>query len=55
MRRVSCLVLLFAALGVAGCGPSSSQPTKDTLSDQEKQQVKDLDQQRQDEWGKKKK
>jgi hypothetical protein len=47
----------WSALGilllVCGCGESAPQPKTD-LNEQEKQQVRELNQQRMDEWGKKK-
>jgi hypothetical protein len=40
-------------LVLAGCGGSAPQPKTD-LNEQEKQQVRELNEQRVDEWGKKK-
>jgi hypothetical protein len=45
--------VVLCLLMAAGCGGSSSQPKTD-LSEQEKQQVRELNEQRMDEWGKKK-
>lgn len=52
MRRTFRLALggIVAALAV-GCGSSEPTGPKETLSDKEKQQVKDLNDQRQSEWG----
>jgi len=49
VRDFAVLALLIAA----GCGGSPPQPKTD-LSEQEKQQVRELNEQRMDEWGKKK-
>jgi hypothetical protein len=40
-------------LVISGCGGAAPQPKAD-LNEQEKQQVRELNQQRMDEWGKKK-
>jgi len=40
---------------VSGCGGESSTPPKKDLSEQEKQQIKDLNEQRAQEWGPRKK
>lgn len=51
-RVLRCLLLAAAVVVAAGCG--SSEPTtgpKETITEPEKQQVKDLNQQRQEEWG----
>lgn len=50
LTRRAWLMSVAAALA-AGCGSDSGTQPKTTLSEQEKQQLKDLDQQRQDEWG----
>jgi hypothetical protein len=44
---------VVALLGLAGCGGKPPQPKTD-LNEQEKQQVRELNEQRVDEWGKKK-
>jgi len=52
MTRVLRLALIASVTALAvGCGSSEPTGPKETLSDKEKQQVKDLNQQRQDEWG----
>lgn len=48
LRLAAGTVLLFA-----GCGGKPPQPKTD-LNEQEKQQVRELNEQRMDEWGKKK-
>jgi hypothetical protein len=48
------LRLALAGLVVAffvGCGNSEPTAAKETLSDKDKEQLKQLNQQRQDEWG----
>ena len=47
------LVLGMVGFGMVGCGGKPPQPKTD-LNEQEKQQVRELNQQRADEWGKKK-
>jgi hypothetical protein len=52
MLRLFRGILLVTAGAVAtGCGSSEPTGTKENLDDKGKQQVKDLNQQRQDEWG----
>ncbi|MFM8275341.1 MAG: hypothetical protein ACKODX_23815 [Gemmata sp.] len=53
MLRVRYLALAAAvALAATGCGGSAptGAPPKDGLTDKEKQQVKDLNEQRKEEW-----
>jgi hypothetical protein len=50
--RVLTVVAVFA---VVGCGAEPTTSIKDELSEQEKQQIKELNEQRQDEWGRKRK
>lgn len=45
------LPVVVLALVVAGCGSSKDIPPKQTLSEKEKQQVKELNEQREQEWG----
>ena len=45
---------LFAVVFVLGCGSDDTAP-KQSLSEIEKQQIKELNQQRQEEWGPRKK
>jgi len=46
------LALLLALPLLFGCGSEPEQTApKETLTDKEKQQVQDLNKQRQDEWG----
>jgi hypothetical protein len=47
------VVAVLAVAGCGGCG-TAAPTTKEGLSEQEKQQLRELDAQRQDEWGKKK-
>jgi hypothetical protein len=42
-----------AVFAVVGCGTEPTSPIKGELSEQEKQQIKELNEQRQDEWGRK--
>jgi hypothetical protein len=49
------LLALATALVTAGCGPSEPTGPKETLTDKEKQQIEELNKQRQEEWGVKKK
>lgn len=52
MNRTFRLALTgFVVAAVVGCGSPDPTGPKENLSDQDKQQVKDLNQQRQDEWG----
>ena len=44
---------VVAVLALAGCGGKPPQPKTD-LNEEEKQQVRELNEQRMDEWGKKK-
>jgi hypothetical protein len=46
---------ISSVLLTAGCGGEPSTPPKTDLSEQEKEQIKDLNQQRAQEWGSKKK
>jgi hypothetical protein len=46
-------LVAWVVLVIAGCGGSSPQPKTD-LNEQEKQQVRELNEQRADEWGRKK-
>ena len=46
---------VVSALLTAGCGGEASTPPKTDLSEQEKEQIKDLNEQRAQEWGSKKK
>jgi len=50
MVRVTMLLVLLAALG---CGGAATTPPKSAaeLSEQEKQQLRELDEQRASEWG----
>lgn len=41
----------LVALVLAGCGSNEARDPKQTLSEKEQKQVKELQQQRQDEWG----
>jgi hypothetical protein len=50
-RALRCLLLATATAVAVGCGSSEPTGTKETINDKEKQQVKDLHQQRQEEWG----
>lgn len=47
--------VLCGALVMLGCGGESSTPPKSDLTEQDKQQIKDLNEQRASEWGSKKK
>jgi outer membrane biogenesis lipoprotein LolB len=49
------LVLAAGALLLSGCGGESSTPPKQDLSEQDKQQIKELQEQRTQEWGPRKK
>jgi PBP1b-binding outer membrane lipoprotein LpoB len=49
MHGVVCLGLL-AAVFASGCGSSDPTGPKENLTDADKQQVEELNQQRQDEW-----
>lgn len=52
MFRVLRLALPLVLLLAIGCGSEPEQTApKETLTDKEKQQVQDLNKQRQDEWG----
>lgn len=53
LNRLASSALFFAVV-LAGCSGESTAP-KQTLTDVEKQQVKELNEQRQDEWGRPKK
>lgn len=50
-RVIRCLVVVLAPVVAIGCG-SDPEPTgpKETLTEKEKQQVQDLNKQRQEEW-----
>ena len=50
-RAFRCLLLASATAVALGCGSSEPTGPKENLDDKQKQQVKDLNQQRQDEWG----
>lgn len=58
-RALRSLVLALAVPTAAGCGSSEPTGVKENLDEKAQQQIKDLDDQRQDEWestkGKKKK
>lgn len=43
-------LLSFATLLIAGCGSAESNTPKKDLSDKEKQQIKELNEQRASEW-----
>ena len=47
-------VALAAALGAGGCGSEEELKPKVELTEEEKKQVEELNQQRVDEWGKRK-
>jgi hypothetical protein len=56
--HIAVLLRAFTAISVlliVGCSGESSTPPKTDLSEQEKEQIKDLNQQRAQEWGSKKK
>jgi hypothetical protein len=57
MPRIAtrCALGALLALVVAGCGKSEPTGPKESITDTEKQQIQDLNDQRHDEWGKKKK
>jgi hypothetical protein len=48
---VSRQLIIAIALVTAGCGGEASIPPKSGLSEQEKEQIKDLNEQRAQEWG----
>ncbi|MBN9122060.1 MAG: hypothetical protein J0I06_23450 [Planctomycetes bacterium] len=50
-RLLRCLLLVSVVAVTIGCGSSEPTGPKENLNDKEKQQVKDLQQQRRDEWG----
>lgn len=45
------LLALAVALSAGGCGSTEPTGPKQTLSEQDKQQIKELDEQREQEWG----
>jgi hypothetical protein len=47
------LLVVTAVLAMAGCGEPESKPIRD-LSDEHKKQLQELNEQRTDEWGRKK-
>jgi PBP1b-binding outer membrane lipoprotein LpoB len=49
LRGLVCLAL-FAPLFAAGCGSSEPTGPKENLNDKDKQQIEELNEQRQDEW-----
>jgi hypothetical protein len=51
LRLSACLFSLFCAAAIVGCG-SKDVPAKTVLTDQDKQQIEELNKQRLDEWGK---
>ncbi len=51
MFRTFCFALFaVTVLFAGGCGPSEPTGPKEELNDKEKQQVKDLNEQRKEEW-----
>lgn len=50
-RTLRSAVLALAAVAATGCGKSEPAGPKETLNEKEKQQVQDLQDQRQQEWG----
>ena len=46
-----CLLLASVAAVAIGCGNSEPTGPKENLGDKDKQQIKELNQQRQSEWG----
>jgi hypothetical protein len=53
-RKCGKVLVVLMALASSGCGEKSAPPKTD-LSEQEKEQIKDLNEQRTQEWGPKKK
>lgn len=51
LRLSACLLVLICAAAITGCG-GKDVPAKTVLTDQDKQQIEELNKQRLDEWGK---
>jgi hypothetical protein len=49
-RLIRVMMVVVCTAPVLGCGGSQPATVKETLSEQEKQQVQDLNKQRQSEW-----
>lgn len=54
LRRCGGVLVVLTALAAIGCGEKSAPPKAD-LSEQDKEQIKNLNEQRTQEWGPKKK
>lgn len=50
MRRTTIAIFSLSAAVFAGCGGTTESGPKQELTEPEKQQVKDLNEQRSDEW-----
>jgi len=50
MRRITIAIVAISAAALGGCGGTTETGPKQELNEKDKQQVKDLNEQRSDEW-----